>query len=343
MVCWQGINACICSPVKFTQIHGIFNPYCQRDKSNLGNRKATSVTRQKHKQLYTRRATSALLIPVFCFIHNHLFLISSEEQGLSLSINSVQWVATEAGACQKPHALTVACSQEPALGDGWLSSRQKGGSHSPLSETLYCPHLRAEWTQTEPHLAFSGGYWAQLPTFGAPRGLPHSKQRWQPGSAQMSSSWTGTWTLCRREGHRHQLAELLHQVRPLLKPVYSKRLLQMNTRCYPTLPPEAQSLSQQRNPNCAPHSLLPLSCFSSGSISCQAWLFNTSKHLHLDPWGLHVSALSPSCHPSSPGDQVLAASCQLGQGGHKDTDGAGCIAGDGGQWSELDDFKEHNL
>lgn len=40
--------------------------------------------RQKYKEPQTKRAASALLIPLFCFSHNYLFLISSSEQGLSL-------------------------------------------------------------------------------------------------------------------------------------------------------------------------------------------------------------------------------------------------------------------
>lgn len=64
---------------------GIFNPYWPgRDKTSLEDRKETGARKQKHKQPQTRRAASALLIPIFCFIHNHLFLISSSEKGLSL-------------------------------------------------------------------------------------------------------------------------------------------------------------------------------------------------------------------------------------------------------------------
>lgn len=101
--------------------------------------KATDTTREMHKQAAIQRAASALLIPVFCFIHNHSFLSSSSEHS-ALRVGCVRSVTAEAGASHKPHALSPAQSQALALEDGSLSSEQKGGCHSPPSETVYGPH-----------------------------------------------------------------------------------------------------------------------------------------------------------------------------------------------------------
>lgn len=102
-----------------------------------------------------------------------------------------------------------------------------------------------------------------------------------------------------------------------------------------------QSVSQQMNPtspNCAPPQLASSVLFQFPSVAKLDYL----TLMNICVWTHEICTFQPfalPCHPSSPGDQVLTASCQLGQGGHKDTDGTRCVAGGAGQWSELGDFK----
>lgn len=77
-LCWQGINAPFTLLQHSHKSTRIFNAYSPgRDKTSLGDKKATSTRTQKYKQPQPRRADSALLISVLCFIYNNLFLFSS--------------------------------------------------------------------------------------------------------------------------------------------------------------------------------------------------------------------------------------------------------------------------
>ena len=98
---------------------GIFNPYWPgRDKTSLGDRKATDARREKYKQPQTTTAVSALLIPVFCFIHNHLFLISSSEQGLSLERQQRPM------SCNRGWSLSATSCPHPGMKPGVGSRRR---------------------------------------------------------------------------------------------------------------------------------------------------------------------------------------------------------------------------
>lgn len=138
MMGWQGGNAGTHSLIHTNPL--IFNPYwLGRGRTGIGGRKSNRCyQRDAQKQAAIQRAASALLIPVFCFVHNHLFLVSSSEHS-ALSAGCVRSVTVEAGASHKPHTLTPAQSQELALGDGSLSSEQKAGCHTPPSETVCGP------------------------------------------------------------------------------------------------------------------------------------------------------------------------------------------------------------
>lgn len=72
-VCWQGINAPFTLLQHLHKSARIFNAYSPgRDKTSLGDKKATGTRTQKYKQPQTRRAASALLIPIL--FHSQSFV-----------------------------------------------------------------------------------------------------------------------------------------------------------------------------------------------------------------------------------------------------------------------------
>lgn len=91
MLCWQGINACTHSPVTLTQIHWDFQSILAREREDKLRRQRSNG--RKETEIQTASDQKSCLSSTYsCFLlhsHNHLFLISSSEQGLSLEPSAV--------------------------------------------------------------------------------------------------------------------------------------------------------------------------------------------------------------------------------------------------------------